>query len=310
MYLQAVPQFTEHYFESEDEGDESIDNGPTGGLTWDGRADQGRRQAEIPLLSRYEMANADPAAAVARVRRGLDATEMRTVFGDAIFDDERRAFDAILEALELAQQDYRLFYPYSSRYDDFLAGRATLTAAEMRGLAAFNDQARGNCAHCHISSRARDGSPPQFTDYGLIALGVPRNRAIPANADPSFYDLGLCGPERKDFSDRPEYCGLFKTPTLRNVALRKTFFHNGVFHSLSQAVAFYARRDTNPEQWYPRDAGGNVRKFDDLPERFWENVNVEPPFGGRPGGPPALTASDIDDIVAFLGTLTDRPPPP
>ena len=41
-YLQAVPQFTEHYFESEDEADESIDNGATGGLTWDGRADSGR----------------------------------------------------------------------------------------------------------------------------------------------------------------------------------------------------------------------------------------------------------------------------
>src|SRR3984885_838937 len=34
-YLQAVPPFTEHYFESDDEGDDSIDNGPTGGLTWD-----------------------------------------------------------------------------------------------------------------------------------------------------------------------------------------------------------------------------------------------------------------------------------
>src|SRR6185312_15396343 len=44
-YLQAVPQFTEHYFESEDEADESIDNGPTGGLTWDGRADSGHAQA-------------------------------------------------------------------------------------------------------------------------------------------------------------------------------------------------------------------------------------------------------------------------
>ena len=48
-YLQAVPQFTEHYFESDDEGDDSIDNGPTGGLTWDGRVDRGRDQARIPL---------------------------------------------------------------------------------------------------------------------------------------------------------------------------------------------------------------------------------------------------------------------
>ena len=50
-YLQAVPAFTEHFYDSEDEGDESIDNGPTGGLTWDGRVDRGRDQARIPLLS-------------------------------------------------------------------------------------------------------------------------------------------------------------------------------------------------------------------------------------------------------------------
>nr|WP_259665157.1 cytochrome-c peroxidase [Rhizobium bangladeshense] len=48
-YLQAVPAFTEHYYDSEDEGDESVDNGPTGGLTWDGRVDRGANQAKIPL---------------------------------------------------------------------------------------------------------------------------------------------------------------------------------------------------------------------------------------------------------------------
>ena len=46
-YLQAVPQFTEHFFDSDDEADESVDNGPTGGLTWDGRVDRGREQARI-----------------------------------------------------------------------------------------------------------------------------------------------------------------------------------------------------------------------------------------------------------------------
>jgi cytochrome c peroxidase len=59
---------------------------------------------------------------------------------------------------------------------------------ETRGLALFNDPAKGNCAHCHISARGADGTPPQFTDYGLAALGVPRNTQIPANGDPSFYD--------------------------------------------------------------------------------------------------------------------------
>ncbi|HEX3971850.1 MAG TPA: hypothetical protein VHX19_11035 [Stellaceae bacterium] len=42
-----------------------------------------------------------------------------------------------------------------------------------------------------------------------------------------------------------------------------------------------------------------------LPPEYWANVNVEPPFDRRPGDPPALNENEIDDIVAFLGTLTD-----
>jgi cytochrome c peroxidase len=129
----------------------------------------------------------------------------------------------------------------------------------------------------------------------MIALGVPRNPAIPANADPAYFDLGLCGPVRTDLRDHPDYCGRFKTPSLRNVAVRTSFFHNGLVHDLRQAVAFYVERDSAPEKWYPHG------KFDDLPERYWENINTDPPFGPRP----ALTEAEIDDVVAFLGTLTD-----
>jgi cytochrome c peroxidase len=50
---------------------------------------------------------------------------------------------------------------------------------------------------------------------------------------------------------------------------------------------------------------GRVQKYDDLPLIYAENVNTEPPFGGRVGDPPVLTAREIDDIVAFLNTLTD-----
>jgi cytochrome c peroxidase len=205
-YLQAVPPFTEHYFEPEDEGDPSIDNGPTGGLTWDGRVDRARDQARLPLLSPFEMANPGPRAVALRV--GLP-------------------FARIVAALEAFEQDPAQFYPYSSRYDAYLAGRAELTPQEARGLAAFDDPARGNCAHCHFSARGLDGTPPHFTDYGFVALGVPRNRAIPANADPHYYDLGLCGPLRTDLRGRAEYCGLFRAPSLRNAARRHVFFHNG-----------------------------------------------------------------------------------
>ena len=91
----------------------------------------------------------------------------------------------------------------------------------------------------------------------------------------------------------------------RNVAKRRTFFHNGVFHTLKEAVEFYADRDTNPEKWYPRNDDGTVRKFDDLPSRYHANINVEPPFDRRIGDRPALTERDVDDIVAFLQTLND-----
>jgi cytochrome c peroxidase len=304
-YLQATPPFTEHFFESEDEADESVDNGPTGGLTWDGRVDRGAEQARIPLLSPFEMANASPHEVVRRALGAGYGEALREVFGDAALAGEERTFDGILKAFEVFEQDWRAFYPYSSKYDAYLAGKAMLTAQERRGLDLFEDPAKGNCATCHISRRGLDGTPPQFTDFGLIALGVPRNPDIPANADPRWFDLGLCGPLREDLRDRGEYCGLFRTPTLRNVATRETFFHNGAFHSLRQAVRFYAERDTNPERWYPKDPDGTVRKFDDLPPEYRANVNPDPPFGRRPGEPPALTDAEVDDIVAFLGTLTD-----
>ena len=129
---------------------------------------------------------------------------------------------------------------------------------------------------------------------------APRNRATPANADPRFFDLGLCGPVRTDLSTHAEYCGLFRTPTLRNIALRQRFFHNGAIASLADAVRFYVERDTEPARWY-----GAGQRYDDLPVKYHANLNTEPPFGGEPGGKPALNDAEIGDIVAFLKTLTD-----
>lgn len=305
-YLQAAPAFTEHFHDSEDEGDESVDNGPTGGLTWDGRADHGRDQAKIPLLSPFEMANKDAAAVASALRKAAYADDFEAAFGTDVFDHSDDALHAAAEALGTFEQSAADFYPYSSRYDAYLAGKATLSAQELHGRELFEDETKGNCASCHISEPANDGEPPQFTDFGLIAIAVPRNPAIPANSDPAYVDLGLCGPLRTDFKGRPEYCGLFKTPTLRNVALRKSFFHNGEFHTLRDAVAFYASRDTDPGRWYPRNADGTIDKFDDLPKAYRGNLNQDPPFDGRkPGGKPALDDAEIDDIVAFLQTLTD-----
>jgi cytochrome c peroxidase len=302
-YLQSVPAFAEHYHESDDEGDESVDAGPTGGLTWDGRVDRGSDQARIPLLSSFEMGST-PAKVTGAVKAAPYADAFRAAFGERIFDSDDATFKAVLQALETFEQTPELFYPYTSKYDAYLAGKAQLTKAELRGLQIFNDEKKGNCASCHISQRTMDGAPPQFSDFGLIAIGVPRNRALPVNRDPKFHDLGACGPERQDLKGRAEFCGLFRTPTLRNVALRKSFFHNGIYHTLEDVMRFYAERDTNPEKFYPV-RHGVVQKYDDLPKQYWGNLNTDPPFDRKRGDPPVLNEAEIKDVIAFLQTLTD-----
>jgi len=302
-YLQTVPPFTEHFFDSD--GDDSVDAGPTGGHTWDGRADSVHDQARLPMLSRHEMGNADPAQVVRKLARTGYAVQFRKAFGGDVFDDTARAFDGALLALEVFQQSPADFFPYSSRYDAVLRGQATLSPQEARGLSLFNDADKGNCASCHRSEPTPDGAFPLFTDFGHIALGLPRNHAIAANADPRFFDLGVCGPQRTDMAEHPEYCGRFRAPSLRNVALRDRFFHNGVARTLDAAVRFYVERDTHPERWYKTRQNDRGMKYNDLPAAYHANVNAEPPFGSRPGDTPRLDERDIRDIVAFLKTLTD-----
>ncbi len=301
-YTQSVPPFTEHFHD--DDGDDSIDQGPAGGRTWDGRAQSAHDQARLPLLSEFEMANADENEVVAKVEHGPHANEMRTAFGADLFNDSALAFKAIQLVLEVFQQSPKDFYPYDSKYDAYLRHQVQLTAQEARGLALFNEATKGNCASCHKSA-IMEGALPQFTDYGLIAIGVPRNQKLAANANPDYYDLGVCGPLRTDLATHKEYCGLFRTPSLRNVALRHTFFHNGRFHDLKTAMQFYVQRDTAPEKWYRRHKDGTVDIFDDLPAGYHDNVNVDPPFDRHKGEKPALSDAEIDDVIVFLQTLTD-----
>ncbi|MEO6689346.1 MAG: cytochrome c peroxidase [Dokdonella sp.] len=304
-YLNRIPPYSNHHHDSDEEGDESVDAGPTGGLTWDGRVDRGDNQARIPLLSAFEMA-ASVAGVARAIREARYAPTLRKALGATALDADNDAFDAVVHALGVFEQDYDEFNPYTSKYDAWLTGRARLSAREMRGLTLFEDASKGNCMQCHLSRRPLDASAPAFSDYGLIALGVPRNNRIPRNADASFHDLGACGPERADKRGQSGFCGLFRTPTLRNVALRKTFFHNGSFHSLRDVIAFYVTRDITPERWYPKRVDGSVDAYDDLSPDYQANLNREPPFEGqKPGAKPRLDAREIDDIVVFLGTLTD-----
>jgi len=279
---------------------------PQGGIFWDGRADTLQQQANGPLFNPAEMAATTPADVTKQIAHAEYADDVRRLFGPNIFQDPKQAVAEAMFAIARYQIEDESFHPFTSKYDAWLAGKTRLTAAEARGYLAFDDPTRGNCAACHLDKPTRDRLPPLFTDFQYEALGVPRNAAIPANSDTGYYDLGICGPYRKDMRDQVQYCGMFLTPSLRNVATRKVFFHNGVFHSLQDVLEWYVDRDLEPARFYRRDAGGAVVKYDDLPAQFRANVDTsDAPFDRRPGDPPALSKQDIRDIIAFLGTLND-----
>ena len=316
-YAQFAIRFTEHT--TDDEETHGVDGGPTGGFTWDGRADTAREQARIPLFDAREMGNADEAALARRVAAAPYAAQFRAAFsaprGD-VFADSKQVVAWVALAFEVYEQSPE-FAPFDSRYDRWLAGRATLSAAELRGLALFRDPDKGNCDTCHPSRRSSGGSAPLFTDAGFIAVAAPRRAGLPplavsaalppvaSQARGDQADLGLCRSGRPGLSEDASFCGRFRTPTLRNVAVRASFFHNGSLHSLRDAVAFYATRDTDPARWYSRNADGSVRVYDDLPAAMAPFVNREVPFEPWPDGRPRLDDRDIDDLVAFLRTLTD-----
>ena len=250
------------------------------------------------------MANADKAAVVARIAATPYAADFRKLYGNDVFADVDGAYLRISLAVQQYEREDVDFNAYSSKYDAFLRGAAALSAAETRGLALYNSPTKGNCAGCHPSARGADGSPPLFTDFTYDNLGVPRNPELTRNADPTYFDLGLC--QRADLANRGDLCGAFKVPTLRNVALRQAYFHNGRFKTLKDALTFYVQRDTNPVKWYPLDGSGTVVKFDDLPREYRVNVNTtEVPYNRRLGDVPALSDAEIDDVIAFLKTLSD-----
>ena len=169
---------------------------------------------------------------------------------------------------------------------------------------------------------------------------LPQQLNRPADAQYPYYDAGLCGPfapaandpePRTDFTRATWLCGVFKVPTLRNVAITAPYFHNGALPTLHKVVQFYVTRDINNNTGnnplpVPAGPGGNpyqavgtfytaadgtpdLYQYNDLPAAFDANVNAgetpytAPAFAG--GNAPTLTAAEIDDLVAFLCTLTD-----
>lgn len=164
------------------------------------------------------------------------------------------------EAMAKAMAQFlRSMMSFDSKVDRFLQGKDFLSDEEARGYLIFNSE-KGDCFHCHSIGLFTDG---QFHNTGLEAQpsGIHEGQ------------LAVTGHE----NDR----GKFKTPTLRNVALRGPFMHDGRFTTLEEVVEFY-------------NSGVQVSPTLDP-------IMTKPGKGHGLG----LTQRDKDDLVAFMLALTD-----
>jgi len=273
-----------------------------GGQFLDGRAATLEEQAKGPFLNLLEMANPDKQSVVEKVRRAAYRAQFDSVFGKGALDDTEQAYARIAEALAAFERTPQ-FSPFSSKYDAWLAGKAKLSRQEMRGLRLFEAEDKGNCAACHPSQPGSSGEPPLFTDFTYDNLGVPRNPdnpfyKLPAQLNPAgalWVDRGLGATVNKRSED-----GKFKVPTLRNIELTGPYMHNGYFKTLRGTVLFYNDRDRKP-----RCSKSRVAEDAALKQKCWPAPEVASNVNRDELGDLGLTAREIDDIVAFMKTLTD-----
>ncbi len=278
-----------------------------GGQFLDGRAATLELQAQQPFLNPVEMANADRRAVVEKVRGGAHAPLFRQVFGNAAFDEVDAAYDRIAEAIAAFERTPR-FAPFTSKFDYYVKGEVRLTAQEARGLELFNAADKGNCTACHPSTSSDGKTPALFTDFTYDNLGVARN------PDNRFYTLGSgFNPAVMDFVDRGLGArtdlptdpraeeGKFKVPSLRNVAVTSPYLHNGYFSDLKAVVQFYNDRDLRPACADPVW----TREADAQAQGCWPQPEVAANVNRDELGNLGLTDAEVDDIVAFLKTLTD-----
>lgn len=170
-------------------------------------------------------------------------------------------------------------------------GQEALTSQEVRGLRVF--LAKGQCVTCH--------NGPLLTDHAFHNTGVPP--LDPGNPDRGRADglkkllqdefnclgrysdakPGQCGELQFLSTNDASQLGAFRTPSLRNVAARAPYMHAGQFASLDLVLLHYA---TSPK------AVLGHSELTQPGERHAERQAIR------------LSADDIKDLAAFLGTLT------
>jgi cytochrome c peroxidase len=219
---------------------------------------------------------------------------------DAMPERSRDAVNRVFANLGKAIAAFERTVSYGqSRFDRYAQatvsgdgrGQDVLSAQEVRGLRVF--LGKGQCATCH--------NGPMLTDQAFHNTGVPpidrarpdRGRAEGAKklVRDEFNCLGhysdatpeQCGELQFLATDDPGHLAAFRTPSLRNVAQRAPYMHAGQFRTLEQVVQHYA---TSPK------AVLGHSELVQPGEKHAERQAIR------------LSTADIQDLVAFLGSLT------
>jgi len=265
-------------------------------------------QALFPMTSQAEMAgNVGENEVVGAIMDRIDlgwpilAKRVRTIpeYGELFvqaFDHIERPEDVTIVEIGNALAAFigTEWANYDSPYDDFLRDGTPLPEAAERGRQLFFG--RANCAQCH--------NGPLFTDQDFHAVGLPAfGPGRTRRWDPVPRDVGRMG-ATDDLADAYS----FRTPSLRNVTLTAPYGHNGAYAELRDMVRHMADPMAMRAEW--------TREKTTLPDVPWlQEIDYVIQSDAREMAmqakfvdlrPVALNTAEVDDIVAFLESLTGK----
>lgn len=267
-----------------------------GGQFLDGREPNLKGQAGGPPLNPIEMGMADKASVVKRLQENVAyLVAFETLFGADIFKTSDSAYGAMAASIA-AFEKTELFSPFDSRYDRSLRGEVKLTNEEEIGRVLFFSQQFTNCNICHQLHKSQMAEKETFSNYEYHNIGTPVNEAVRRvnGTKPGYIDHGLL--DNPLVTDKAQD-GKYKVPTLRNVAVTGPYMHNGVFKDLRTVVLFYNKYNSHSEK---RQINPETGKKWRQPE-VGATLSTKDLTHGR-----ALKNREIDALVAFMKTLTDK----
>lgn len=244
-------------------------------LFWDGRAASLEEQATGPILNPVEMGMPSAEAVLARVK---EDERYVAAFARVFGADEGVTMRSLAQAL--AAYERTLITP-DTRYDRFVRGdMAALDAREIRGMRLFDEV---GCVQCHGGAAFNGSTYP--------GTGAPW-RAFPVWPDPRDADLRLT--QDTGLAPAGSERGVWRVPTLRNIALTAPYFHNGSVDRLEDAVALMARVQLGLRITEEGAPG---------PQPYWmKDGQLQVLDAGRQ----SLSRDEIDALVAFLRALSDE----